>query len=86
MRVPAFAVLANNTGHNHVRNTHSKPSENSQLAPSDIIEEQEGWDAGHKLADINHTRQDKSHVVALAEGCKEGRRVVHKGVDPRELD
>lgn len=66
--------------------SHCDTPEDGELAAPHLIEEQEGWDAGHELADIDHAAQDKRHLVALPEGGKGDGRVVHERVDAFGVD
>lgn len=82
---PLAVVLAHNTGHDHVRNTHSNTSEDRKFATSNLIKEEKSWNTSNELADVDHTAENKGHLVVLAESSKEDGCVVDESVDTREL-
>lgn len=79
-------VLADNPGHDDMGNCHRKTSNDRKLPTTDLVNEQESRDVGGKLTDIDHSRQDKCHIVVDSKSGEECGCVVNESVDPGELN
>ncbi|KAI6750449.1 hypothetical protein HG530_014730 [Fusarium avenaceum] len=82
---PLSIILTDNTGHDYMRNAHSNTSEDGELATAELIEEEESRNTCNKLADVNHTTENKGHLIVLTKSSEEDGGIVDESIDTREL-
>jgi hypothetical protein len=86
MRYPTRMVLADNPRHDDMGNCHRKASDDRKLPTTDLVNKQESRNIGDKLTDIDHSGQDKCHIIVDSKSGEKCRCVVDESVDPGELN
>lgn len=81
MLSPLVVVLADNPGHNHMRDSHGTTTKNGKLATTNPVKEQECRDPGDELADVDHAAENEGHFVTLTKSSEEDGSVVNESVD-----